>query len=118
MIRLLHLAKLTPAAEILLSGVGDANDWQEIKNEIVQGNAQLFLAPENTYLVLQVDRGALIVLAIVGKNGRAIMQTLIATAYRMQLDFVWYRTKRKGMQRLLKQFSPKQFENGYRINLQ
>lgn len=120
--RMLHLGQLTPEAEKLLSGVGSSSnasyeEWQKVKVLIANQDAQLFLCPDNTYLVLQVDRDSLVVLALVGRNGVAIMQTLVSVAYSMGLKFVWYRTQRPGMLRLLKQFNPVPYENGYRVNV-
>lgn len=112
-----HLEQLTPEAEFWLSGVGSSEDWEKIKCQIEERTAQLFLCPDNTYLVIQHDRDAIVILAISGTNGVAIMQTLVSCAKHVGLKFVWYRTERPGMQRLLKQFNPVPYENGYRVNV-
>ena len=114
MVLLFNQDTLTVSDLLRLEAVGDSLQIQEA---VESGKAQVFYVANDTLLIFQIDRESLVVLAIVDSGGVAIMQTLIILAREMQLRFVWYRTQRRGMQKLLQEFHPVRFENGYRVDV-
>jgi hypothetical protein len=113
-LRLVPQDSLTVSDLKRFDAVGDSCDIQQA---IKLGVAQVFYAEDDTIVVLEVDEDSLIILAVLGHNGIAMMQTLIEIAWSMRLSFVWYCSKRRGMQRLLKSFNPVPHQNGYRIRV-
>lgn len=109
------LPVLTPHAESKLCGVGPAALWERIKSDIERKIAQLFALPDDTYMVLRIDRNELVCVALVGRNAIEVVETLIELAKTNQCDTVRFHTKRRGVPRLLKQFNPVQGETAYRI---
>ncbi len=97
-----------------LDAVGDS---LLIQAAVKSGAAQIFYTTDDTLVILQVDRGLLVVLAVVGQNAVVLTHTLISLARSMNLEALWYCTKRSGMQRLLKDFVLTRFENGYKVAL-
>ena len=65
--------------------------------------------------MLEVDREALIVLALVGQGAVEIMYSLIELAKVKTLSYVWFTTKRRGLVRMIRHLNPLEFENGYRV---
>ncbi len=97
-----------------LDAVGDSH---LIQAAVKSGAAQVFYTADNTLVILQVDRGLLVVLAVVGRDAVTLTYTLITLARAMNLTALWFCTKRRGMQRLLKDFALTEFENGYKVAL-
>lgn len=119
MLALKHLPMLTPAAESRLAGVGCVSEWQKIKDDIAARRAQLFFTQDDTYLVLRVDAhdSELVIVALTGKNGVAVMETVTHVAKQMGLRSVRFHTARRGLARLVKQFKPELIEKVYRVTV-
>lgn len=114
MVSFLHMAELTDHAIERLSAV-DSELWAGIHADILNGDAQLFSCPHDTFLVLRIEENELVVVACVGQGGIAIMETVIELARVNGLETVRLHTARIGLPRLIKQFNPVEIERVYRV---
>lgn len=116
--RMLHLPAVTPHAEKRLLTAGDPYLWRQIKADIDAGRSQLFLCPNDTYIVLAIDRDALLFVAMVGSNAVEAVRSVIEIAYAKGLSTIRFQSAHKGMARLLKQFNPVVLQTTYEIKVQ
>lgn len=112
-----HMPTLTPLAEQLLSGAGDPHLWVLIRRDLMMNRAQLFECPDQTYLVIRVEGTELIILALAGKHGVAIMDFCLRLARAKGLESVRFHTSRPGLARLIKQFNPVELERVYKVTV-
>ena len=117
MIKLERMPELTESAACLLRRGGSFNTWQEIVSDIEDRKAQLFYATNGSYLVMSITRNdKLFIHACAGSNARMLMQLCIQTARHNHCTSVLFRTEKKGLLRLLRQFNPVQTGNTtYRV---
>ena len=113
--RILHLPRLIPEAEEKLRAAGDPTIWKYIRADIDAGRSQLFLCPDDTYIVLALDDTEIIFVAMAGKNAVGAVETVLEIARVLGLQFVRFHTARKGMTRLLKQYKPMHMQSIYRM---
>ena len=116
--RVLHLPELTPAAEEKLSTVGDPYVWQRIVADIAAGRSQLFLCPNDTYIVLRIEGDELIFVAAVGSDSSGLLELALDIARVHSLKFIRFHTARKGLARLVKKYNPIELHTVYRIPVQ
>ena len=118
MIRLLHEGTLTEGDYLLLASVGESLDYDYVIDRIESGHAKVFYAhDDDTLLVTEIDREFLVILALVGYGAVEIMQTLLHIARCKGLSAVWFKTKRRGLARMIRHLDPQPFEDGYRVTV-
>lgn len=115
--RILHMPQITKHAEEKLLAGGDPRSWENIKADIIAGHAQLFLCPDDTYMVLRIDRNDLVFVALVGSGAVPLVDLAIQIARAHGLKSVRFHTAHKGVPRLLKQFNPYEVNRVYRIDV-
>lgn len=119
MITLTCIPELTESAACLLRRGGSSTTWAEIVDDIKTRRAQLFYASNGSYLVLSITRNdKLFIHACAGSDVRILMQLCIQTARHNHCTSVLFRTVKKGLLRLLREFNPVQTGNTtYRVAL-
>ena len=117
MMRILHIPQLTAVAEEKLRAAGDPIIWQGIRADIEAGRSQLFLCPDDTYIVLALDDDEIIFVAMAGQNAVGAMETVLEIARVLGLQYVRFHTARKGLARLIKQYKPECVQSIYRITV-
>lgn len=115
--RLLHLPAVTPDAEKRLSSAGAPYLWRQIKADIDAGRSQLFVCPNDTYIVLAIEDDALIFVAAVGSDSIGMVHAALEIARAKGLHTIRFQTARPGMARLLKQFNPKPLQTIFGITV-
>jgi len=119
MITLERMPELTESATRLLRRGGSFDTWDKIVSDIEDRKAQLFYASNGSYLVLSITRNdRLFIHACAGTDAKMLMQLCIQTAKHNHCTSVLFRTVKKGLPRLLREFNPVQTGNTtYRVEL-
>lgn len=117
MIKLRHMQELTKTAACLLRRGGSSHDWESIQQAIEEKRAQLFFVNNGSYLVLQVERNDLFILAAAGVQGDLLMELCRQVAKQNDCKTISFNTSKKGLPRLLKHWNPVEVQRTYRINV-
>ena len=117
MITLEHMPELTETATRLLRRGGSSDIWDEIVAALNIGAAQLFSVSNGSYLVLSITRNdKLFIHACAGSDAKMLMQLCMQTGQHNHCTSVLFRTTKKGLPRLLREFNPVQTGNTtYRV---
>lgn len=107
MITVQHLPEITEAATRMLRRGGPSTIWEGIEALIEDGHAHLFAVTNGSYLVLSVTASKeLFIHACAGRRAVVLMQLCIQIAKANNCTSVLFRTIKKGLPRLLGEFSP------------
>lgn len=115
---MLHLPAITLHAEKKLSSAGDPYLWRQIKADIEANRSQLFLCPNDTYIVLSIDDDALVFVAMAGSNAVEVLRYVMEIARVKGLHKIRFQSARPGMARLIRRFNPRPLQTIFEIQVQ
>jgi hypothetical protein len=111
------IEKITLTAEVekvlLPAFLADADF---IKNELSLGVAELFRV-HNAFFVTRLEDTELVIVALAGENLALAAQVIFDSAKAVGCQSVRFHTKRHGLARMIKKFTPEYVETVYRVKI-
>lgn len=91
-------------------------DADFIKDQIKSGVAELFKV-KRAFFVTRLEEKELVIVALAGENVALASQVIFDAAKRVGCQSIRFHTKRDGLARMLKNYSPEIVETVYRVKV-